>query len=69
MFAEKYEQIFAPDAPMAAGCPVRRQQALVDPIDYRSGVDVKQPADFMRRKDSFSFGTVGHVRPSGKKTF
>jgi hypothetical protein len=34
-------QILPSDAPVATGCSVRVQQILFDPIDDRSGIDLK----------------------------
>src|SRR5689334_6151958 len=47
MLSQEGQKIIATDSSMASGCTVRRQQTLLNPIDNRSGVDVKEAADFV----------------------
>ena len=54
--------IFSPDAPMAARCPIRREEVLLDPIDDGVRVDVKQPADLVCRINALLSCCVDHVR-------
>jgi hypothetical protein len=53
MFSEERQQIIVPDSAMTAGCPVRVQQFLFNPVDHRTGVDVKKTADVVGCIDRF----------------
>src|SRR5262245_19369241 len=47
MLADKRQKVLASDAPMAAWRAISGKQILVDPIDNRPRIHVKEPADLV----------------------
>jgi ribosomal protein S18 acetylase RimI-like enzyme len=61
MLAKEREQILTPDAAVPSGCAVRLKQALLDPIDNGSRINLKKPTDFVGRKDALDLRLCNHA--------
>src|SRR5262245_27528772 len=58
VLAEKNQKVLAPDSAMTTRRPIARKEILLDPIDNRPGVHLKEAADFV-------CGVNGFVRHLG----